>query len=134
MFWCHKLSLSFQVQFLSSFGSHLLFAIPFRLGNKCVSYNNNNNRLFIAPHLVRAQRAYKDTKIHSLHRTHARTHARTHTHTHTHTHNNNNNKYTHYWCWIGKTTDQYRLTFENIQRYLFPAASLATILHYVRCH
>ena len=28
---------------------------------------NNNNRLFMAPHLVRAQSAYKDIKIHSFH-------------------------------------------------------------------
>ena len=35
-----------------------------------------NNRLFMAPHLVRAQSAYKDASMHSFH----------HTHTHTHTH------------------------------------------------
>ena len=44
--------------------------------------NNHNNRLFMAPHLVRAQSAYKTIKIHSFYHTH--THA-THTHTHTHT-------------------------------------------------
>ena len=46
--------------------------------------NNNNNRLFMAPHLLRAQSAYKDIRIHSLHYTH------THIHTHTHvTHTTN---------------------------------------------
>ena len=40
----------------------------------------------MAPHLVKAQSAYKDIGIHSFHHTH--THARTHTHAHTqiHTH------------------------------------------------
>ena len=42
----------------------------------------------MAPHLVRAQGPYKDTRIHLFH----------HTHTHTHM---------HYWWWIGKMTDQY---------------------------
>ena len=41
--------------------------------------NNNNNRLFMMPHLVRAQSAYKDIRIHPFH--------------HTHTHY----KYMHYW-------------------------------------
>ena len=36
-----------------------------------------NNRLFMAPHLVRAQSTYKDIRIHSFH----------HTHTDSHTHN-----------------------------------------------
>ena len=38
------------------------------------------NRLFMVLHLVRAQSAYRDIRICSLH------HTRTHTHTHTHTH------------------------------------------------
>ena len=50
---------------------------------------NNNNRLFVVPHLVRAQGAYKDIWIHSFHHTHthacARTHTRTRTHPDTHT-------------------------------------------------
>ena len=36
---------------------------------------NNNNRLYMAPHLVRAHSAYKDSRMNT----------RTHTHTHTHT-------------------------------------------------
>ena len=42
----------------------------------------------MAPHLVRAQSAYKDkdTLISTHTRIHTRTHARTRTHTHTHTH------------------------------------------------
>ena len=55
----------------------------------------SNNGLFMAPHLVRAQNAFKDITIHAFHHTH--------THTHTHTHY----KYMPYWWWIGKTTDQY---------------------------
>ena len=51
---------------------------------------NNNNRLFVAPHLVRAQSAYRDKRIkgytHFITCTHARTHVRTHIHTHVHTH------------------------------------------------
>ena len=47
----------------------------------------NNNGLFMAPHLVRAQSAYKDIRIHSFHHTHR--HTRTHAHTHY--------KYLHYW-------------------------------------
>ena len=51
----------------------------------------------MVPHLVRAQSAYKDIRIHSFHHTHIQMHARTqpdthirmraraHTHTHTHT-------------------------------------------------
>ena len=35
---------------------------------------NNSNRLFMAPHLVRAQRAYKDIRIHSFHYTHTHKH------------------------------------------------------------
>ena len=50
--------------------------------------------LFMAPHLIRAQSAYKDIRIHSLHHTHTHTHTHIHTHTdacahtprHTHTH------------------------------------------------
>ena len=37
----------------------------------------NNNGLYMAPHLVRAQSAYKDIRIHSFH------HSHTHTHIHT---------------------------------------------------
>ena len=37
----------------------------------------SNNGLFMAPHLVRAQNAFKDITIHAFHHTH------THTHTHT---------------------------------------------------
>ena len=50
----------------------------------------------MAPHLVRAQSAYKDIRIRSFHHTHTHTHtlslslslslSLTHTHTHTHTH------------------------------------------------
>ena len=38
-------------------------------------------RIFMAPHLVRAESAYRDIRTHSFHHTHthARTHARTHT-------------------------------------------------------
>ena len=61
----------------------------------CLLYNNNNDRLFKAPHLVRAQSTYKDIRIH-LH-LHIQTHA-THSHTR-HTH------HMHYWWWIG--IDQY---------------------------
>ena len=43
----------------------------------------------MAPHLVRAQSAYKDRRIHSFHHTHTHTHTHTkmltHTCTHTHT-------------------------------------------------
>ena len=45
---------------------------------------NNNNRLFMVPHLVRAQGVYKDTRIHSFHHTLISPQSRTHTHTHTH--------------------------------------------------
>ena len=57
--------------------------------------NNNDNILFMVPHLVRAQSAYKDIRIHSFithththTHTHRRTraHTRTHIHTHAHTH------------------------------------------------
>ena len=44
----------------------------------------------MVPHLVRAQSAYKDIRIHSFHQTHTHTHTHmhmcTHTHTYTHTH------------------------------------------------
>ena len=50
--------------------------------------NNNNNRLFMAPHLVRAQSTYKNIKINSFYHTHTQTHARR-----THTHYN----HMHYW-------------------------------------
>ena len=43
----------------------------------------------MAPHLVRAQSAYKDIRIHSFHHTHISSHTHTHTHTHkarTHAH------------------------------------------------
>ena len=57
--------------------------------------NNNSHRLFVAPHLIRAQSAYKDIRIHSFHHmhthqdtpAHTNTHLRTHIHTHTHTTN-----------------------------------------------
>ena len=59
----------------------------------CTHNNNNNNkkkkkqnRLFVATHLVRAQSAYKDIKIHSFRHTHTHTHTRTHARTHIHTH------------------------------------------------
>ena len=48
----------------------------------------NNNRLFMVPHLVSAQSAYRDIKICSFHHTHTHTHTHTHrcmrTHTQTH--------------------------------------------------
>ena len=50
------------------------------------SHNNNNNRLFIVPHLIRAQSAYSVIRICSFYHTHTHTHAHTCTHTHTHTH------------------------------------------------
>ena len=61
------------------------------------SRDNNNNRLLMAPHLVRAQSAYKNIKIHSFYHTHTHTYTRappphppTHTQTHTtHTHTTN---------------------------------------------
>ena len=92
----------------------------------CCKYtfdNNNNNRLFMAPHLVRAQSAYKDIRICSFHHTHIHacmhihkyTHTYTHTHTHTHTHHY---KYMHYWWWgwysEKKTTAQYTEVFTHV--------------------
>ena len=68
-------------------GCVMLFHHP--VFDKLSSYNN---RLFVAPRLVRAQSAQKDIRILSLHHTHTHTHthARVHTHTislsHTHTH------------------------------------------------
>ena len=51
---------------------------------------NNNNRLFMAPHLVRAQSAYKHIRIHSFHHTHTLTCMRTPRHTtHTRVHTTN---------------------------------------------
>ena len=50
---------------------------------------NNNNRLFMAPHLVRAQSTYKDIRIHSFHHSHTHTHARAHQDARTHTHTTN---------------------------------------------
>ena len=47
----------------------------------------------MVPHLVRAQSAYKNIRIHT----------HTHAHAHTHTHN----KHMLYWWLIGKMTDQY---------------------------
>ena len=47
---------------------------------------DNNNRLFMAPHLIRTQSTYKDIMICSFHHTHARVHASAHTHAHTHAH------------------------------------------------
>ena len=38
---------------------------------------NNNNKLFMAPHLVRAQNIYKDIRICSFHHTHTLTHPHT---------------------------------------------------------
>ena len=59
----------------------------------------------MAPHLVRAQSAYKDLRIHSFQQTHThRDGTHTHTHTVTHTHTHTLYKYMHYWLWIGKTT------------------------------
>ena len=72
-------------------------------GASVQDYNNNNNRLFVAPHLLRAQSTYKDitykdTLISSHTRTHPCTHTRahrctctytqtcTHIHTNMHTH------------------------------------------------
>ena len=56
----------------------------------------NNNRLFMAPHLIRAQSAYKDIRVHSFHHTHMHTHAHTCTHMHTHTHaHTHTHMYTH---------------------------------------
>ena len=49
--------------------------------------NNNINRLFMVPHLVRVQSAYKDVKVHSFHHTHTYTHSLSLLHTHTLTHN-----------------------------------------------
>ena len=49
----------------------------------CVCLLDNNNRLFMVPHhLVRAQSAYKDVQVCSLH-THARMHIHAHKNTHT---------------------------------------------------
>ena len=64
--------------------------VLFTVLKKWMSLNDNsNNRLFMAPHLVRAQSAYKDIRRRSFHHAHARTrgctHARTHPCTHTHT-------------------------------------------------
>ena len=50
---------------------------------------NNNNRLFMAPHFIRAQSPYKDVSIIMF--------ISSHKHTHTHTHN----KYMYYWSWVG---------------------------------
>ena len=33
-------------------------------------YNNNNNMLFMVPHLIRVWNTYKDISIHSFHHTH----------------------------------------------------------------
>ena len=50
-----------------------------------------NNRLFVEPHLVRAQIVYKDIRICSFHPTHPQTHTCTHPDTHMphHTHPTN---------------------------------------------
>ena len=50
------------------------------------SHNNNNNRLFIVPHLIRAQSAYSVIRICSFYHTHTHVHACKHAHTHTLTH------------------------------------------------
>ena len=55
------------------------------IGIKCFG-QNNNNRLFMAPYLVRTRSAYKDKKIRSFHHTHTHTHACTHAFTHARTH------------------------------------------------
>ena len=68
---------------------------------------NNNNRLFMAPHLVRAQSAYKDIRIHSFYHRHVCTHTHTPPHTHTRAHAHTHYAYMHCWWWIGKTTDEY---------------------------
>ena len=59
-----------------------------------MNWFDGNNRVFMASRLVRAQRAYKDIRICSIHHTHARmvmhaytcAHTCTHVHTHTCTH------------------------------------------------
>ena len=56
--------------------------------------------LFLVPHLVSTQRAYKDIRIHLS--DHMHTHTRMHTHTHTHTFY----KCMHYWWWIGRMRRQ----------------------------
>ena len=56
---------------------------PIFVGSSVV---NNNNRLFIAPHLVRVQRTYKDTNKDMFISSHTHTHTHAHTHTHTVTH------------------------------------------------
>ena len=62
-----------------------------------------NNRLFVEPHLVRAQSVYTDIGIRSFHHIHPHTHTCTHPDTHihkcytTHTHTHTHYKYLHYW-------------------------------------
>ena len=80
-----------------SFDVGLFFKIPF----------NNNNRLFMAPHLIRAQSAYKHIRIHSFHHTHKHTHTWTCVPAHPPTHTDTHNKYMHYCWWTGKMRDQY---------------------------
>ena len=69
--------------------------------------DNNNNRLFMVPHRIRAWSAYKDIRMCSFHHTHTCMytpacthtcmHTRMHVHTHTHTHTHTHYKYMHYW-------------------------------------
>ena len=87
----------------------------------CTHNNNNNNkkkkkkknRLFVASHLVRAQSAYKDIKIHSFRHTH--THARTHAHTYTHTHARTRTryKYMHCWRWAGTMKRKWQISIQK---------------------
>ena len=74
---------------------------------------NNNNTLFMAPNLIKAQSVYKNIRLHSFHHTHTHMHAHMHTHacththththtcmhtcTHTHTHTHTHYKYMNYW-------------------------------------
>ena len=58
---------------------------------KCCDYtiprgNNNNNWLFMVPHLVRAQNTYKAIRIHSFYHTHKHTQTPPHKPTHAHPH------------------------------------------------
>ena len=66
---------------------------------------NGNNRLFMAPHLVRAWSAYKDMRIHTHTHTHTHTsmhapmHIRINSFTHTHTHSQIHTHYIIYTNW-----------------------------------
>ena len=65
----------FEAQFLPSLPAYQPYVKEAKLGviggrvqmiSKDGGETNNINRLFMAPHLVRAQSAYKDIKIHSF--------------------------------------------------------------------